>query len=82
MARVIVKLGRLANGADAILGHSLIDFDLSHLHAVHPGLRLLRVPAVDTFRLNLLAFPHNPSADASSILSWRRDVPYRSLESR
>ena len=40
--------------------HNLIDFDLPHLQAANPGLRLLRLPAVDTLRLNPLAFPRNP----------------------
>ena len=60
LARALVKLDRLADGADFILGHNLIDFDLPHLKAASPGLRLLRLPAVDTLRLNPLAFPRNP----------------------
>ena len=60
MARALVKLDRLADGADFILGHNLIDFDLPHLKAASPGLRLFRLPAVDTLRLNPLAFPRNP----------------------
>ena len=54
------ELDDLAEGADFVLGHNLIDFDLPHLRAVNPGLRLLRLPAVDTLRLNPLAFPSNP----------------------
>ena len=46
--------------ADFVLGHNLIDFDLPHLRAADPGLRLLDLPAVDTLRLNPLAFPRNP----------------------
>lgn len=53
-------LDDLAEGADFLLGHNLIDFDLPHLRAASPGLRLLRLPAVDTLRLNPLAFPRNP----------------------
>ena len=44
----------------AWLGHNLIDFDLPHLQAANPRLRLLQLPAVDTLRLNPLAFPRNP----------------------
>ena len=53
-------LDGLADGADLLLGHNLIDFDLPHLKAANPSLRLLRLPAVDTLRLNPLAFPRNP----------------------
>ena len=60
LARALVKLDRLADGADFILGHNLIAFDLPYLQAASPSLRLLRLPAVDTLRLNPLAFPRNP----------------------
>ena len=56
----LAKLDDLAGGADFLLGHNLIDFDLPHLQAANPRLRLLRLPAVDTLRLNPLAFPSNP----------------------
>ena len=56
----LASLDRLADGADFLLGHNLIAFDLPHLRAASPGLRLLRLPAVDTLRLNPLAFPRNP----------------------
>ena len=56
----LAKLDDLADGADFLVGHNLIDFDLPHLPAVNPRLRLLRRPAVDTLRLNPLAFPRNP----------------------
>ena len=54
------KLDDLADGADFLLGHNLIEFDLPHLQAANPRLRLLSQPAVDTLRLNPLAFPRNP----------------------
>ena len=60
LAAALAKLDDLADGADSLLGHNLIDFDLPHLRAVNPRLRLLRLPAVDTLRLNPLAFPRNP----------------------
>ena len=56
----LAKLDDLAGGADFLLGHNLIDFDLPHLQAANPRLRLLRLPVVDTLRLNPLAFPSNP----------------------
>ena len=59
-ARALARLDDLADGADFVLGHNLIDFDLHHLQAANPHLRLLRLPAVDTLRLNPLAFPRNP----------------------
>ena len=60
LATALAKLDDLAKGADFLLGHNLIAFDLPHLEAANPGLRLLRLPAVDTLRLNPLAFPRNP----------------------
>ena len=54
------RLDNLSGGADFLLGHNLIAFDLPKLQAVNPSLRLLRLPAVDTLRLNPLAFPRNP----------------------
>ncbi len=60
LAAALAKLDDLAEGADFVLGHNLIAFDLPHLQAASPRLRLLRLPAVDTLRLNPLAFPRNP----------------------
>ena len=60
LGQALSKLDDLAHGADFLLGHNLIDFDLSHLRAADPGLKLLDLPAVDTLRLNPLAFPRNP----------------------
>ncbi|MDE0112267.1 MAG: hypothetical protein OXN84_08300, partial [Albidovulum sp.] len=54
------KLDKLADGASFILGHNLIAFDLPHLSAANPNLRLLRLPMVDTLRLSPLAFPRHP----------------------
>ena len=56
----LARLDELAEGVDFVLGHNLIAFDLPHLAAAAPGLRLLKLPAVDTLRLNPLAFPRNP----------------------
>ena len=54
------RLDTLAEGANFLLGHNLINFDLPHLAAAKPDLRLLHLPAVDTLWLNPLAFPRNP----------------------
>ena len=60
LPQALTKLDELALGADFLLGHNLIDFDLPHLRVANPNLRLLQLPAVDTLRLNPLAFPRNP----------------------
>ena len=57
LSAALAKLDALADGADFVLGHNLIGFDLPHLQAASP---LLRLPAVDTLGLNPLAFPKNP----------------------
>ena len=54
------ELDALGEGADVLLGHNIIAFDLPHLAAANPNLRLLQMPVVDTLRLNPLAFPRNP----------------------
>ena len=56
----LAKLDCFSDGADFLLGHNLIEFDVPHLRAVDPELKLLELPAVDTLRLNPLAFPRNP----------------------
>lgn len=56
----LAALDRLADGVDCVLGHNVIAFDLPQLRAVQPNLRLLDKPAIDTLRLNPLAFPRNP----------------------
>ena len=60
LSRALDRLDALVEGADFVLGHNLIAHDLPHLQAANPDLRLLRLPAVDTLRLNPLAFPRNP----------------------
>jgi len=56
----LAKLDDFAEGSAFLLGHNLIAFDLPHLAAAKSDLRLLKIPAVDTLRLNPLAFPRNP----------------------
>ena len=60
LAAGLAKLDDIAEGALFVLGHNLIAFDLPHLKAAKPNLRLLALPAVDTLRLSPLAFPRNP----------------------
>ena len=56
----LADLDTFAEGADYVLGHNLLAFDLPHLAAAKPDLRLLHLPAVDTLWLNPLAFPRHP----------------------
>ena len=56
----LAQLDALAESAAFLLGHNLIGFDLPHLRAARPDLGLLKLPAIDTLRLNPLAFPRNP----------------------
>ena len=60
LGTALTRLDDLAHGADFLLGHNLILFDLPYLRAAKPDLRLFRLPAVDTLWLNPLAFPRNP----------------------
>lgn len=60
LAESLAGLDDFAIGTDVLLGHNLIGFDAIHLAAVNPGLRLLKLPMVDTLCLNPLAFPRNP----------------------
>lgn len=60
LVAALEQLDTLAEGANFLLGHNLITFDLPYLAAVKPDLRLLQLPAVDTLWLNPLAFPRNP----------------------
>ena len=46
--------------SEILVGHNLISFDLPHLHAAMPTLRILELPVLDTLRLNPLAFPSHP----------------------
>jgi ATP-dependent DNA helicase RecQ len=54
------RLDEFAQGAEFLLSHNLIAFDVPHLEAANPELRLLELPRIDTLRLNPLAFPKNP----------------------
>ncbi|MCY4259482.1 MAG: RecQ family ATP-dependent DNA helicase [Rhodobacteraceae bacterium] len=60
LADALSGLDTFADGAEFVLGHNLTTFDLPHLKAANPDLRLLNLPVVDTLRLSPLAFPRNP----------------------
>jgi ATP-dependent DNA helicase RecQ len=60
LSLALERLDSFCAGADFLLGHNLINFDLVHLAAAKPELSLLRIPAIDTLWLNPLAFPRNP----------------------
>ena len=60
LAQALDAVDQLADSTAFLLGHNLIAFDLPHLQAAQPNLRLLTKPVVDTLRLNPLAFPKNP----------------------
>ena len=50
----------MAAEADHLVGHNILAFDLPQLRALHAGLGLLDMPALDTLHLNPLAFPAHP----------------------
>jgi len=54
------KLDKLASGAQALLGHNILNFDRPLLQEVNPHLSLLNLPVIDTLLLSPLAFPQNP----------------------
>ena len=56
----LLELDRIAAEADHLVGHNILAFDLPQLRALHAGLGLLEMPALDTLHLNPLAFPAHP----------------------
>ena len=54
------RFDRLAEDARFLLGHNIVAFDIPYLRALNPHLTLLRLPVIDTLRLNPLAFPQRP----------------------
>jgi len=59
LTAALARLDDLADGADFLLGHNLIAFDLPHLKK-HDLPKLEALPVVDTLRLSPLAFPRHP----------------------
>ncbi len=60
LEKALAGLDLFAENVSFLLGHNIINFDLPHLQAVKPDLAILKLPAIDTLRLNPLAFPRNP----------------------
>ena len=60
LTAALEQIDNFAARGDCLAGHNLIHFDLQHLKAAAPGLRLLQMPVLDTLRLSPLAFPANP----------------------
>ena len=60
LAAALADLDKFCLNADCLVGHNLMAFDIPHLRAAAPDLQLLRLPVLDTLRLNPLAFPANP----------------------
>ena len=56
----LLELDRMAVEADYLVGHNILAFDLPRLRALHAGMELLDMPALDTLHLNPLAFPAHP----------------------
>ncbi len=56
----LAQLDDFVEAGDCLVGHNLIDFDMRHLEAAAPQMRMLRLPVLDTLRLSPLAFPANP----------------------
>ncbi|MFK7890109.1 MAG: RecQ family ATP-dependent DNA helicase [Granulosicoccus sp.] len=57
---VLAEIDDLSRGAEVLMGHNLIGFDLPLLRELDPHLRLLDLPVIDTLLLSPLAFPQNP----------------------
>lgn len=60
LPQALLQLDELAQGAEAVLGHNIIEHDLPILHAYDANLVLHSLPVIDTLRLSPLAFPQNP----------------------
>lgn len=60
LGTALAQLDDFAAGAAFVLGHNLIAFDLKYLAADRRGLRLLKLPSLDTLLLSPLTSPRNP----------------------
>ncbi|MBK5914249.1 RecQ family ATP-dependent DNA helicase [Rhodocyclus purpureus] len=54
------KLDAISEGADFVLGHNIVAFDVPALADLFPQLRLHALPLIDTLLLSPIAFPQNP----------------------
>ena len=66
LAPCLEEIDQFAAGADCLLGHNLIRFDIPHLRAVAPDLRLLHLPVVDTLGSAHWRFRPTPTTTWSS----------------
>jgi ATP-dependent DNA helicase RecQ len=57
---VLEALDRIGQGASFVLGHNVIDHDLSILQEQGAHLALHQLPVIDTLRLSPWSFPQNP----------------------
>ena len=60
LRKALLELDSFAEGANCLVGHNIIEHDLTLLAKHASDLNLLRVPAIDTLLLSPLAFPSNP----------------------
>jgi len=56
----LLELDRLSAGADCVVGHNIVQHDLSVLAEANPRLALLCLPIIDTLFLSPICFPENP----------------------
>ena len=56
----LAELDAFADGASCLVGHNIIEHDLSLLGKLAPDRAVLCLPAIDTLYLSPLAFPENP----------------------
>ena len=75
LKQALDRLDTLADGADFLLGHNLIEFDLPHLRAVAPDLRLLRL-------LQWTRSDSIPLHSAQSLSSPGQALPGRAAQAR
>ena len=88
LAAALAKLDDLADGVDFLLGHNLIAFDLPHLQAANPGLRLFGFPRWTRSDSIRWPFPATPTiiwssttrtegsgAGVSTTQNWMPDLP-------
>ena len=68
--QALADLDDLADGASFLLGHNLIKFDLPHLQAASPGMRLLQLPATATVATNT-----SPRSTDNATCSFRPGAP-------
>ena len=56
----LAQLESLAQGAEYVMGHNILEHDLPYLRRLAPSLTLHGCKVIDTLRLSPLAFPQNP----------------------